>query len=290
MANESLSETATQVDQLSVNTLRFLSVDAVQKANSGHPGLPLGAAPMAYVLWSRIMRYDPKEFAWPNHDRFILSAGHGSALLYSLLHLYGYDLPMEEVKNFRQIGSKTPGHPESTFTDGIEVTTGPLGQGFGNGIGSAMSEAFLAARYNKPGYNLFDHYTYAIVSDGDLMEGVASEAASLAGHLKLGKVIFLWDDNKISLDGPTDLAFTEDVLMRFEAYGWQTLSVEDGNDLDAIEDAVRAAQEETEKPTIISVRTIIGFGSPMQGTSKVHGSPLGEENLKKTKEALGLGS
>ncbi len=287
MPNETLSETATQIDQLSVNTIRFLSVDAVQKANSGHPGLPFGAAPMAYALWSKILRFDPKDFAWPNHDRFILSAGHGSALLYSLLHLYGYDLPMEEVKNFRQIGSKTPGHPESMLTDGIEVTTGPLGQGFGNGIGSAMSEAFLAARYNKPGYTLFDHFTYAIVSDGDLMEGVASEAASLAGHLQLGKVIFLWDDNKISLDGPTDLAFTEDVLKRFDAYGWQTLSVEDGNDVDEIEDAIRKAQEETTKPTIISIRTIIGFGSPMQGTSKVHGSPLGEENLKKTKEALG---
>lgn len=287
MPNQTVAEPATQIDELSVNTIRFLSVDMVQKANSGHPGLPLGAAPMAYVLWQKFLRFDPKEFAWPNHDRFILSAGHGSALLYSLLNLYGYDLPMDQLKQFRQVGSKTPGHPESMLTDGIEVTTGPLGQGFGNGVGSAMAEAFLAARYNKPDFKLYDHYTYGIVSDGDLMEGVASEAASLAGHLKLGKIIYLWDDNHISLDGPTNLAFTEDVLMRFDAYGWHTQIVEDGNDLDAIERAIILAQKVTDKPSIIAVKTIIGFGSPQEGTSKVHGSPLGEENLRKTKENLG---
>ena len=287
MPNQTVSEPAVGIDQLSVNTIRFLSVDMVQKANSGHPGLPLGAAPMAYVLWQKFLRFDPKEFAWPNHDRFILSAGHGSALLYSLLHLYGYDLSLDDLKQFRQVGSKTPGHPESMLTDGIEVTTGPLGQGFGNGVGSAMAEEFLAAKYNRPDFKLYDHFTYGIVSDGDLMEGVASEAASLAGHLKLGKLIYLWDDNHISLDGPTNLAFTEDVLMRFDAYGWHTQMVEDGNDLGAIERAIHLAQINTDKPSIIAVKTIIGFGSPQEGTSKVHGNPLGEENLKKTKENLG---
>ena len=280
-------DSTAQLDQLSVDTIRFLSVDAVQAANSGHPGLPLGAAPMAYVLWTRFLRFNPKDPGWQNHDRFILSAGHGSTLLYSLLHLTGYDLSMDEIKNFRQEGSKTPGHPESMYTPGVEVTTGPLGQGFGNGVGIAMAERFLAATYNKPGYELFDHYTYGIVSDGDLMEGVASEAASLAGHLKLGKLIYLYDDNLISLDGPTSLAYTEDAMARFDAYGWHTQVVADGNDLEAIDKAIRAAQEETGKPSIIAVKTIIGFGSPLQGTSKVHGSPLGVENLKKTKEALG---
>jgi len=286
MANQS-AEVQTDIDQLSIDTIRFLSVDAVQKANSGHPGLPLGAAPMAYVLWSRFLRFNPQHPGWPNHDRFVLSAGHGSALLYSMLHLYGYDLSMEDVKNFRQVGSKTPGHPESMLTPGVEVTTGPLGQGFGNGVGIAMAEAFLAAKYNRPDFTLFDHYTYGIVSDGDLMEGVASEAASLAGHLKLGKLIYLYDDNHISLDGPTSLAYTEDPMQRFDAYGWHTQTVEDGNDVAAIEQAIRAAQQVTDKPSIIAVKTIIGFGSPMQGTSKVHGSPLGEENVRKTKEALG---
>jgi len=277
----------TQVDELSVNTIRFLSTDMVQQANSGHPGLPLGAAPMAHVLWSRFLRFNPDEPKWPNRDRFVLSAGHGSALLYSLLHLYGYDLPLDELKKFRQLGSKTPGHPESTMTPGIEVTTGPLGQGFGNGVGIALAEAHLAAQYNREGHDLIDHYTYGIVSDGDLMEGVASEAASLAGHLKLGKLIFLYDDNKISLDGPTDLAFTEDVQARFAAYDWQTLTVEDGNDLEAIAQAIEEAQADTKRPTLISVKTIIGFGSPLQGTNKVHGAALGEDNLRKTKEHLG---
>lgn len=274
----------TSADELAVNTLRFLSTDMVQKANSGHPGLPLGAAPMAYVLWSRFLKFNPKQPSWPNRDRFILSAGHGSALLYSLLHVYGYDLPMSELKNFRQLGSKTPGHPESTLVPGIEVTTGPLGQGFANGVGEAIAEAFLAQKYNT---TIIDHYTYAIVSDGDLMEGIASEAASLAGHLKLGKLIYLYDDNLISLDGPTSLAFTENVPARFEAYGWHTITVKDGNNLEEIEKAILSAQQETEKPTLISVKTIIGFGSPQQGTNKVHGNPLGEENLKKTKDFFG---
>lgn len=275
------------LDQLSVDTIRLLSVDAVQKANSGHPGLPLGAAPMAYVLWSRFLRFNPKNPHWPDRDRFVLSAGHGSALLYSLLHLYGYDLTLDDLKNFRQLHSKTPGHPESNLTAGVEVTTGPLGQGFANGVGMAMAEAFLAATYNREGHTVVDHYTYSIVSDGDLMEGIASEAASLAGHLKLGKLIYLYDDNLISLDGPTNLAFTEDRMARFDAYGWHTQHVADGNDLDAIEAAIKAAQEETERPSIIAVRTIIGYGSPQEGTSKVHGSPLGDENVRKTKEFFG---
>ena len=287
MAVQIVPETITELDELSVNTLRFLSVDAVQKANSGHPGLPMGAAPMAYVLWSRIMQFNHQDPHWPNRDRFILSAGHGSALLYSLLHLYGYDLPMEELQRFRQLGSKTPGHPESFLTPGIEVTTGPLGQGFGNGVGIAMAEAFLATTYNKPDFELINHYTYVIVGDGDLMEGVVAEAASLAGHLKLGKLIVLYDDNDISLDGPTSLAFTEDVLARFDAYGWHTARVQDGNDLTGIEEAIKAAQAETERPSLISIKTIIGYGSPQQGTSKVHGNPLGDENLKKTKAFLG---
>lgn len=278
---------SSDIEQLTINTLRFLSTDMVQKANSGHPGLPLGAAPMAYVVWNRFLRFDPKEPKWPNRDRFVLSAGHGSALLYSLLHLYGYDLPMSELEKFRQLDSKTPGHPESTNTPGIEVTTGPLGQGFGNAVGIGMAEEFLAVKYNVDGNKIIDNYTYCIVSDGDLMEGVASEAASLAGHLKLGKLIFLYDDNKISLDGATDLAFTEDVAARFDAYGWQTLTVEDGNDLIAIENAILQAQEEKQRPTLISVKTIIGYGSPQEGTNKVHGSALGEENLKKTKEFFG---
>jgi transketolase len=282
-----MTESYTDLDQLAVNTVRMLSIDGVQQANSGHPGLPLGAAPMAYVLWTRFLRFDPQDPKWPNRDRFILSAGHGSMLLYSLLYLTGYDLPLDELKHFRQWGSRTPGHPEYGITPGVEVSTGPLGQGFGNGVGMAMAEAFLAATYNRPEHTLIDHYTYAIVSDGDLMEGVAAEAASLAGHLRLGKLIYLYDDNKISLDGPTDLAFTEDVLRRFDAYGWHTARVEDGNDLQAIEAAIRAAQDATDRPSLISVRTVIGYGSPQEGTSKVHGNPLGEENLRKTKQFYG---
>ncbi len=282
MANDS-----SDIEQLSINTIRFLATDMIQKANSGHPGLPLGAAPMAYVLWSKFLRFNPAEPKWPNRDRFVLSAGHGSALLYALLHLYGYDLPLSEIKKFRQLGSKTPGHPESTLTPGIEVTTGPLGQGFGNGVGMAMAAEFLSATYNKDNADLVDNYIYGIVSDGDLMEGVAAEAASLAGHLKLGRLIYLYDDNAISLDGPTNLAFTENVAERFQSYGWQTLNVEDGNDLVAIENAIREAQEEKEKPTLISVKTIIGYGSPQEGTNKVHGSALGEDNLKKTKAFFG---
>jgi len=278
----------TEIDELSVNTIRVLSIDMVQEANSGHPGLPLGAAPMAYVLWSRFLRFNPKDPKWPNRDRFVLSAGHGSALLYSLLNLYGYDLPIDQLKKFRQLGSKTPGHPESTHTPGIEVTTGPLGQGFGNGVGMAMAHEFLASKYNRDGHDLIDHYVYSIVSDGDLMEGVASEAASLAGHLKLGRLIYLYDDNSISLDGSTEFAFTEDRDARFKAYGWHTLTVEDGTDLAAIEQAILDAQAVTDKPSLISVKTIIGYGSPQQGTNKVHGSALGVDNLKKTKEFLGF--
>jgi len=271
----------------SVSTIRLLSVDMVQAANSGHPGLPLGAAPMAYVLFSRFLRFNPQDPQWPNRDRFVLSAGHGSALLYSLLHVYGYDLSLDDLKGFRQLHSRTPGHPESHLTPGVEVTTGPLGQGFANGVGMAMAEAHLAAVYNRPGHTLMDHFTYAIVSDGDLMEGISAEAASLAGHLKLGKLIYLYDDNDICLDGPTNLTYSEDALARFAAYGWHTQRVADGNDLDAIEAAIRAAQDETERPSLISIKTIIGFGSPGQGTSKVHGSPLGAENVKKAKEFFG---
>jgi transketolase len=282
-----VAESYTDLDTLAINTIRMLSIDAVQAANSGHPGLPLGAAPMAYVLWTRFLRFNPRDPRWPNRDRFVLSAGHGSMLLYSLLYLTGYDLSLDDIKRFRQWGSKTPGHPESHLTPGVEVTTGPLGQGFGNGVGMAIAEAFLAATYNRPGHPLIDHYTYALVSDGDLMEGVAAEAASLAGHLKLGKLIYLYDDNHISLDGPTSLAFTENVLERFDAYGWHTQRVEDGNDLPAIEAAIRAAQADTMRPSLIAVRTVIGYGAPYQGTSKVHGSPLGPDGVRATKEFYG---
>jgi transketolase len=276
------------VDQTCVNTIRFLSVDAVEKANSGHPGLPLDAAPMAYVLWTKVMNYNPKNPAWYDRDRFILSAGHGSALLYSMLRLTGYDLPLDQIKKFRQWESMTPGHPERGIAPGIEVTTGPLGQGFANGVGMAVAEAYLAARYNRPGHEIIDHYIYSIVSDGDLMEGVASEAASLAGHLKLGKLIYLYDDNEITLSASTQVAFTEDRAARFEAYGWQTIKIEDGNDLKAIEDAIRAAQRDKERPSLIIVRTHIGYGSPnKQDTYEAHGSPLGKEETQLTKENLG---
>ncbi len=280
--------TASELDRLSINTIRFLAIDAIQRANSGHPGLPMGAAPMAYVLWTRFLRHNPANAAWFNRDRFVLSAGHGSMLLYSLLHLTGYDLSLEDIRRFRQWGSRTPGHPERGHTPGVETTTGPLGQGFGNGVGMAMAEAFLAARYNRPGHSIIGHYTYGLVSDGDLMEGVASEAASLAGHLRLGKLIYLFDDNRVSLSAATTLTFTEDVARRFEAYGWHTQSVVDGNDLEAIDHALRVAQEAVDRPSLILVRTHLGYGSPhKQDTFEAHGAPLGDAEAKLTKERLG---
>ncbi len=281
------SNTNPELDQLCINTIRALSLDAVQKANSGHPGLPLGAAPMAYVLWTRFLRHNPHNPKWENRDRFLLSAGHGSMLIYSLLHLTGYDLPLDELKNFRQWGSKTPGHPEYGLTPGVEITTGPLGQGFANGVGMAMGAAHLGAKFNKEGFPVIDHYVYAIVSDGDLMEGVASEAASLAGHLKLGKLIYLYDDNHVTIEGFTSLAFSEDVPKRFEAYGWHTRTVTDGNNLDDIEAAIREAQSVTDKPSLISVKTVIGFGMPTQGTRKAHSDAPGEDAVKETKRHLG---
>jgi transketolase len=277
-------ENTPELDQLCINTIRALAIDAVQKANSGHPGLPLGAAPMAYVLWTRFMRFNPKNPKWHNRDRFLLSAGHGCMLLYALLYLTGYDLSLDEIKNFRQWGSKTPGHPEYGLAPGVEITTGPLGQGFANGVGMAMGGAHLAAKFNQKNFSLIDHYVYAIVSDGDLMEGVASEAASLAGHLKLGKLIYLYDDNH---EGFTDLAFSEDVPKRFEAYGWHTSTVEDGNDLAAIETAIRDAQSVADRPSLISVKTTIGYGMPTAGTRKAHSDAPGEEAVRETKRHLG---
>ncbi len=270
-----------------INTVRFLSADAVQQANSGHPGLPMGAAAMAYTLWTRHLRHSPHNPQWPDRDRFILSGGHGSALLYSLLHLTGYDLPLDEIKKFRQWGSLTPGHPEFGHTPGVETTTGPLGQGFANGVGMAIAEAHLAAEFNTPDIALVHHYTYAIVTDGDLMEGVTAEAASLAGHLQLGKLIYLYDDNHISIDGSTDLSFTEDRITRFDAYGWHTQTVKDGNDVDAIDAAIKAAKADV-RPSIIAVRTVIGYGMPTRaGTQKAHGEAPGDEELNGAKQALG---
>ena len=278
----------TSLDELCVNTIRMLSADCVEKANSGHPGMPMGAATVAYVLWTRFLKHNPTNPDWPDRDRFVLSAGHGSMLLYSLLHLTGYDLSLEELKNFRQWGSKTPGHPESHITKGVETTTGPLGQGFANGMGMAIAERFLAAHFNRPGHEIIDHQIYGIVSDGDLMEGVSHEAASLAGHLKLGNIIYFYDDNHISIDGSTDLAFTENRVDRFKAYGWHVQTVEDGNDIETIEKAIQAAQREKDRPSLISVRTHIGYGSPnKQDTASAHGEPLGAEELKLTKENLG---
>lgn len=275
------------LDNLSINTIRFLSVDAIQKANSGHPGLPMGAAAFAYVLWTRFLKHNPSNPEWFDRDRFILSAGHGSMLLYSLLHLTGYDLSLDQIKQFRQWGSMAPGHPERGITPGVEVTTGPLGQGFGNGVGMAMAEAFFSARYNRPGHNIIDHYTYALVSDGDLMEGVAAEAASLAGNLRLSKLIYLYDNNHVTLSAATDLTFTEDVRKRFSTYGWHTQSVEDGNNLKAIERAIKTAQRNKEKPSLILVQTHLGYGSPhKQDTFEAHGSPLGEEEVQLTKLKL----
>ena len=274
---------ASTLEHQAITTIRLLAADMVEKAKSGHPGLPLGAAPLAYLLWMRIMRYNPADPAWFDRDRFVLSAGHGSALLYAMLHLTGYDLPMEELKRFRQWGSMTPGHPEHGLTPGVEATTGPLGQGIGNSVGMALAERALAAQFNRDGFPMVDHYTYALVSDGDLMEGVASEAASLAGTLGLGKLILLYDDNHVTIEGPTDLAFTEDRVKRFEAYHWHTDIVDDGEDLVALEQAIRKAKTETERPSLIAVRTHIGYGSPKQDQAVVHGEPLGAEALAATR-------
>ena len=276
------------LDNLCINTIRMLSADAVQNANSGHPGLPMGAAAMAYTLWTGFLKHNPKDPQWFDRDRFVLSAGHGSMLLYSLLHLTGYDLPLDELKRFRQWGSKTPGHPERGHTPGVEVATGPLGQGFGNAVGMAIAEAWLAARYNRPGHKIVDHYTYTLCGDGDLMEGITQESASLAGHLRLGKFIALYDQNHISLAGATGMTFTEDVARRFDADGWHTRTVMDGNDTEEVGKAIREAQQEERRPSLILVRTHIGYGSPKkQDNFSAHGSPLGEEELQATKKALG---
>ncbi|MGB7539996.1 MAG: transketolase [Anaerolineales bacterium] len=284
MTNKTLSP---ELEALSINTLRFLAADMVEAAKSGHPGLPMGAAAMAYTLWTQVLRHNPANPKWFNRDRFVLSAGHGSALLYALLHLTGYDLPMEEIKRFRQWESRTPGHPETEITPGVEATTGPLGQGISNAVGMAAAEAHLAARFNRPGFNLIQHYTYVIASDGDLMEGVGSEACSLAGHLGLGRLIVLYDDNKISLSGSTALCFTEDVSARFAAYGWNVLTVADGNDVPSVAKALADARAQNAKPTLIRVRTHIGYGAPKkQDSSEAHGSPLGAEELRGAKEKL----
>ena len=281
--------TSTQeLDALSIQTIRFLAVDMVEKAKSGHPGAPLGQAPLAYVIWSKFLRHDPKRPDWPDRDRFVLSCGHASALLYALLHLSGYDLPMAELERFRQLGSKTPGHPEHGLTDGVETTTGPLGQGLSNAVGMAMARELLAGRFNRDGLPLIDHRIWVFASDGDLMEGVTSEASSLAGHLRLASLKVFYDDNEISIDGPTSLAFGENVAARYEAYGWRVLRVEDGNDLPALERAARAAEAESARPTLVVVRTQIGYGSPhKQGTAEAHGEPLGPDEVKATKQALG---
>lgn len=276
------------IDALAVDTIRTLSIDMINKANSGHPGLPMGAAPAAYTLWSKVMRHNPKNPEWFNRDRFVLSAGHGSALLYSLLHLFGYGLTIEDLKQFRQLGSKTPGHPEYGLTAGVEATTGPLGQGFAMAAGMAMAEAHLAGKFNRPAYPVIDHFTYVLCGDGDLMEGITAETASLAGHLRLGKLIVLYDSNKISLDGGTNKAFTENVQMRFQSYGWQTLTAADGNNLNAIEQTLNRAKEEVNRPTLIEVHSVIGYGAPdVAGTHNVHGSPLGEDETERTKKGYG---
>ena len=279
--------TVSALDQLCINTIRFLSVDTVQKARSGHPGAPMGAAPMAYVLWDRFLKHNPADPDWPDRDRFVLSAGHASALLYSMLHLTGYDLPMEELQQFRQWGSRTPGHPEFGLTPGVEVTTGPLGQGLANAVGMALTERWLATRFNRPGHEIIDHYTYVLASDGDLQEGVASEAASLAGTLGLGKLIVIYDDNQISIEGDTDIAFLEDVPRRFESYGWQVLGSMDGRDIDAVTAAIAQAKAEPGKPTLIVCQTVIGYGSPNKaGTGGVHGAPLGDDEVVLTRQQL----
>lgn len=278
-----------ETDQLSVDTLRMLSVDEVQKANSGHPGLPLDASPMAYVLWNKFLKTNPKDSKWVDRDRFVLSAGHGSAMYYALLHLSGFKVGIDDLKQFRQLDSKTPGHPEYGWTDGVDTTTGPLGQGIGMAVGMAIAEKHLAATYNRDDYQVMDHYTYAICGDGDLMEGISHEAGSLAGHLGLGKLVVLYDSNDISLDGPLDLSFNENIQGRFESYGWEYLRVEDGNDLKAIETAITAAKQQTDKPTIIEVKTTIGYGTPQAGSNKVHGAPLNDDDLKKTREFFCFG-
>jgi transketolase len=276
-----------ELQQRAINTIRFLAADAVQRANSGHPGLPMGMASVAYLLWTKHMKYDPEHPQWPNRDRFVLSAGHGSMLLYAMLHLTGYDLPLEELKRFRQLGSKTPGHPEYGLTPGVETTTGPLGQGFANGVGMALAAEHLAATYNRDEYPLIDHFVYGIVSDGDLMEGISSEAASFAGHFKLGRLIYLYDNNHISIDGNTEITFTEDRAKRFDAYGWHTISVDDANDLQAVDQAVEAARKDP-RPSLILVRSHIGYGLPTkQDTAEAHGEPPGEEELAGAKEKLG---
>ncbi|MDQ2969623.1 MAG: transketolase, partial [Acidobacteriota bacterium] len=284
-----MSTVSRSVDELCVDTIRTLAIDAVQKAESGHPGLPLGAAPMAYVLWQNFLKHDPSNPKWPDRDRFVLSAGHGCMLLYCLLHLTGYDLSLDDLKQFRQWGSKTPGHPEYLDTPGVEATTGPLGQGTANAVGMAIAERMLASYFNRPEHEIVNHRTFALVSDGDLMEGISSEASSLAGHLKLGKLVYLYDSNEVTLDGPASVTFTEDVGKRYEAYGWQVLHVANGNtDLDAIEDAIETAIAEVSRPSLIIVKTTLGYGSPNKaGTSEAHGSPLGVEEVLRTKKALG---
>ena len=282
------SGTGTDITWRTINAIRFLSVDAVQAANSGHPGAPLGLAPAAWVLWEKFLKFNPKNPDWPDRDRFVLSNGHASMLLYALLHLTGYELPLEEIRNFRQLASRTPGHPERGMTPGVEVTTGPLGQGFANGVGLALAEKVLANEFNRPGHEIIDHRTFAIVSDGDLEEGVASEAASLAGTLGLGKIVYLYDDNEISIEGDTDIAFREDVAKRFESYGWHVLDVPDGNDLKSIATAIQAGIDETERPTLISIHTTIGFGSPNKaGKASSHGEALGADEVELTRQALG---
>jgi len=274
-----------QVEQLSINTIRTLAIDAIEKANSGHPGLPMGAAPMAYTLWTEFMAHHPKNSNWFNRDRFVLSAGHGSMLLYGLLHLSGYDVTIEDLKNFRQWGSRTPGHPEVDFTDGVEATTGPLGQGLAMSVGMAMAEAHLAEKYNQDNFPVVDHHTYALISDGDIMEGISHESASLAGHLGLGKLIALYDSNDISLDGDLDRSFSDNTEQRFKAYGWQVLRVEDGNDLDEIRQAIKTAKENADQPTLIEIKTVIGYGSPNKSASSAsHGAPLGADEVTLTKD------
>jgi transketolase len=286
---EGLAETRRNTDDLCINTIRALSMDAVQKANSGHPGAPMGLAPAAYVLWTRVMKHNPENPGWLDRDRFVLSAGHASMLLYSLLHLTGYAVTLDDIKNFRQWNSKTPGHPEFGHTPGVETTTGPLGQGFANAVGMAMAERHLAARFNSAGHEIVDHYTYMICGDGDMMEGISSEAASLAGHLGLGKLICIYDDNNISIEGSTEITFTEDVALRFKAYHWHILNVDDGNDIDAIYNAIQAAKAQTGRPSLIVLRTHIAYGSPnKQDTADAHGAPLGEEEVRLAKKSLGL--